>query len=129
LDHDPFRIDRVLDGTDSLDRYLGFMASFLNAAAEVLPVGAPAALVIGDVEENGQSVQLAKRVWDELTGVVPFEMETIAIDRFDTTAKTTRIWGEDKRGRATPLDRVLVLRRVRAARRRSVPPVRRAVGQ
>jgi site-specific DNA-methyltransferase (adenine-specific) len=130
LGHDPFTIDRMLDGTDSLDRYLGFMASFLTAAAEVLPVGAPAALVIGDVDENGQSVPLAKRVWAELSGVVPFDMETIATDRFNTTTKTTRIWGEDKRGRATPLDRVLVLRRrARATRRRSLPPMRRAAGQ
>jgi hypothetical protein len=98
------------------------MASFLDAAAEVLPVRAPLILVIGDVVEGGQDVKLARRVWDEIGGVVPFELQGIYADRFDISTKTTRIWGEAKKGRATPVDRYLVLRRAaRAVRRSSVP--------
>ena len=122
LNKQPAQVDRMLDGTDSLDRYLGFMASFLDAAAEVLPVGAPVVLVIGDVAENGQDIELAKRVWEELSGVVPYDLERIDVDNFDISAKTTRIWGEQKKGRATPVDRYLVLRRAaRTMRRASVP--------
>jgi hypothetical protein len=111
LGYEPAVIDRLLDSTDSVDRYLSFMTSFLLAAAKVLRPGAPIALVIGDVVEFGSSLKLAKRVWQELGGVVPFKLVRIAVDDFDDTTKTTRIWGDDKKGRATPLDRILILER------------------
>jgi DNA methylase len=119
LGHEPTPVDRLLDGTDSLDRYLSFLASFLTAAAEVLPSRAPVILVIGDVVEFGTQLKLARRVWDELAGLVPFELTTIAADRFDKTVKTTRIWGDDRKGKATPLDRYLVLQRLPVRRRRA----------
>jgi hypothetical protein len=121
LGYEPSVIDRALDGTDSLDRYLSFMVSFLNSAAEVLRARAPVALVIGDVKEFGASLNLAQRVWQELDGVVPFTLAGYFVDLFDESSKTTRIWGEERKGRATPLDRILVLRRktirARVARR------------
>ncbi len=43
----------MLDSTDSLDRYLSFMSSFLIAAADVVKPGGTVALVIGDVVEFG----------------------------------------------------------------------------
>lgn len=121
LGREPAAIDSLLDSTDSLDRYLSFMSSFLSSAAEVLKPGGVAALVIGDVKEWGTHVQLASRVWDELNGLVPFICEGIDVDRFDERTKTTRIWGDEKKGRATPLDRILVLRR--APRRRRSPMI------
>ncbi len=114
---DPTSVDRTLDNTDSLDRYLSFMASFLSSAAEVLRPGAPLALVIGDVVEYGTHVELAERVWDELHGLAPFKLLNIHVDAFDGTTKTTRIWGEERKGRATPLDRILVLERIVPRRR------------
>lgn len=123
LGHDQYSIDRLLDGTDSLDSYLSFIASFLSRVARVLRPGAVVALVIGDVVEFGHHVRLAERVWQELQGVVPFKLEAIEVDRYDSESKTTRIWGEQRRGRATPLDRILVIRRVAASRRR--PTARR----
>jgi site-specific DNA-methyltransferase (adenine-specific) len=119
LGHEPALIDKTLDSTDSLDRYLSFMANFLRAASKVLAPGAPMALVIGDVHEFDVELQLAKRVWEELAGLVPFEMVRIDADKFDSTGKTTRIWGEERKGRATPLDRVLILRRKGRHRRSS----------
>jgi SAM-dependent methyltransferase len=119
LGHEPAVIDRLLDGTDSLDRYLSFITSFLSSAASVLKPGGIAALVIGDVKEWGTQVKLAERVWDELCGLVPFRCISVDVDRFDATTKTTRIWGDDKKGRATPLDRVLVLEREAPKRKRS----------
>ena len=111
LGHEPNSVDARLDTTDSLDKYLSFMLTFLLSAGEALPVGSPAVLVIGDVVEKGQHLELASRVWQELEGVVPFVLESIVEDKFDVNDKTTRIWGEERKGRATPTDRVLVLRR------------------
>jgi site-specific DNA-methyltransferase (adenine-specific) len=127
LGHDQYTIDRLLDGTDSLDGYLSFMATFLSRLARVLRPGALAALVVGDVKEFGHRVPLAERTWQELEGVVPYELEAIEVDRYDSERKTTRIWGERRRGRATPLDRILILRRVPRGnrRRRSRPHQRR----
>jgi hypothetical protein len=117
LGYDQYQIDGLLDGTDSLDLYLSFMASFLHAAQKALYPNGVAALVIGDVVENGQHVRLAERVWEELEGIVQFELEQIQVDTYDQTAKTTRIWGKDRRGHATPIDRVLILRRVSSRRK------------
>jgi len=119
LRQEPAVIDRLLDGTDSLDRYLSFMTSFLISAGDVLKPGGVAALVIGDVKEWGTHVQLAPRVWEELQGVVPFSCERIDVDRFKESSKTTRIWGDEKKGKATPLDRVLVLRKKAQPRSRA----------
>jgi site-specific DNA-methyltransferase (adenine-specific) len=111
LGYEPAPVDRLLDSTDSLDRYLSFMTSFLVSAGHVMCSGSLVVLVVGDVVEFGSHLQLAERVWDELTGLVPFELVSIRADHFDTSAKTTRIWGEERRGRATPMDRILVLER------------------
>jgi len=100
-DESRYAIDRLLQTTDSLEVYLSFMASFLSAAARVLRPGGVVALVIGDVEENGQHVPLAERVWEEMRGLVPFELLQVEVDAYDQTAKTTRVWGEERKGRAT----------------------------
>jgi site-specific DNA-methyltransferase (adenine-specific) len=112
LGHSPADVDRMLDGTDSLDKYLSFFSSFLTSAGRVLRVGGRVALVVGDVVENGQCVALAERVWHELGDLVPFRAVSIEADRYDTASKSTRIWGEGRKGSATPLDRILVLERV-----------------
>ena len=114
----PRQVDAALDGTDSIDGYLSFAVNFLRASAEVLRPGAHVVLVVGDVVENGQHVRLARRVWQEVGDLIPFELERIERDRYDTSTKTTRIWGDKKKGRATPVDRVMVLRRI--PRRRQV---------
>lgn len=126
LGYEPAPVDRVLDSTDSLDRYLSFIENFLAAAARVLLPEAPIALVIGDVHEFDVKLKLAERVWDELADLVPFELIRIEKNHFDTTGKTTRIWGEERKGKATPLDRVLVMRR-KGARPRSRTRTRRDV--
>jgi site-specific DNA-methyltransferase (adenine-specific) len=114
LSKTPATVDRMLDVTDSLDRYLSFLASFLLSASKVVGVGSPVVLVIGDVVESGQRLELAARVWEEMEGLVPYKLLWIDVDQFDQTTKTTRIWGEERKGRATPLDRVLVLERTSA---------------
>lgn len=113
LGYDQYAVDRLLQTTDSLEMYLSFMVSFLSSAARVLRPGAVAALVIGDVAEGGQHLPLAERIWQEMSGVVPFEAVECEVDAYDESAKTTRVWGEKRKGRATARDRVLVLRRTR----------------
>lgn len=126
LGFEPSPIDKSLDATDSLDRYLSFLTSFLLSTARVVKPGAPVILVIGDVEESGRRLHLAERVWEELSGIVPFDLLAIDIDKFDETTKTTRIWGEDRKGRATPLDRVLILERVPASEEETQRPPKTA---
>jgi len=107
----PAAVDRTLDSTNSLERYLSFITSFLMSASEVMKPGSVAALVIGDVVEQGLHLPLADRIWEEIEGLVPFTLKAIEMDNFDASAKTTRIWGDDKKGRATPRDRILILER------------------
>jgi len=91
LGYDQYAVDRTLQTTDSLDVYLSFMASFLAAAGRCLKPGGIAALVVGDVVENEQHVALAERVWQELSGVVPFALVECAVDSYGESAKTTRV--------------------------------------
>jgi len=109
------QVDRLLDGTDSMDVYLSFMATFFDSLSKVTKPGAVAAMVIGDVVENGQYVQLAKRLWEELGEMFPFEVMGMIEDGYDNHSKTTRIWGEGRKGRATPKDHILIMRRVSSA--------------
>lgn len=111
LGKDPGEVDRQLDSTDSLDRYLSFMASFLTSVGRIVAPEGHVVLVIGDVEENGQHLRLAERIWEELRGVLPFSLEELSLDDFDAAGKTTRIWGEERKGRATQRDRLLVLKK------------------
>ncbi|MDX1999761.1 MAG: DNA methyltransferase [Thermoanaerobaculia bacterium] len=107
------QVDRLLDGTDSMDVYLSFMATFFDSLSKVTRPGAVVAMVIGDVVENGQHVPLADRLWEELGDMFPFELVANIEDGYDNHTKTTRIWGKDRKGKATPKDHVLVMGRVR----------------
>ena len=124
-----FQIDRLLDGTDSLDVYLSFVSSFLTSAARVVRPDGVVALVIGDVIEAGQHVPLAVRLWEEVGDLVPFELIEISKDDYDATTKTTRIWGDARKGRATPRDRILVLRRRARTTRRAVQRMAASCGR
>ena len=42
---------------------------------------------MGDVIENGQHVPLAERVWDELCGLVPFELVALEVGHCDERQK------------------------------------------
>jgi hypothetical protein len=76
------------------------------------------------VIEAGQHVPLAARLWEEIADLVPFELIEISKDDYDATTKTTRIWGDARKGRATPRDRILVLRRTTRTTRARRPTSR-----
>src|SRR5438445_13800327 len=94
LRHGPAAVDRMLDGTDSLDRYLSFLVSFLHASAEVLPARAPVALVIGDVKEFGTHLRLGERLWTEVRDLVPFKLVALTDEKFDQSATSPSLWGQ-----------------------------------
>jgi len=129
LGYDQYAIDRLLQTTDSLEAYLSFMASFLSAAGRILRPGGIVVLVIGDVVENGQHVPLAERVWQEMSGLVPFEVVELVVDAYDESTKTTRVWGEERKGRATPKDHVMVLRRIALRQRQAMHQRSRSAAQ
>jgi hypothetical protein len=69
---------------------------------------------------------LAEQVWEAAAGPEGFHLAGIADDDIHAHRKMTRLWGREA-GRATQVDRILVLGASAAARRRAVagarPPV------
>jgi hypothetical protein len=81
-------------------------------------------LVIGDVEtDRGRritnGVALAETVWREAAEPAGYRLAGIALDDVHATRKMTKLWG-DEAGRATKLDRILVLGASEAGRRRAL---------
>jgi hypothetical protein len=65
-------------------------------------------MTIGDVENNEYDKRLGLDAWAAIEKDVPLKLQTVIADRLVTENKVSRIWGENK-GRATRVDRVLVL--------------------
>ncbi|MCH7497754.1 MAG: site-specific DNA-methyltransferase, partial [Candidatus Marinimicrobia bacterium] len=101
-------VDRRLDDGHDLPAYQAFMRATLLQLARLLRPGGLAVLLIGDVAQNGRpQVNLAEAVWQAApdTGL---QLLDIVPDAIADSAKVTRIWNST-RGRATTLDRILVL--------------------
>ena len=112
LDAAPEDVDARLDDELDLDEYLAFMGDTFEVVDRVLDdETGVAAFVIGDVEQGGEVVNLAREVADRV--VEPMDDLTvgrIVEDRVPDNEKVTRIWG-DTRGEATEIDRILVAHR------------------
>lgn len=113
LDVDSKELDKELDDTHSLLKYLDFMEDALNAMYNLLEEDGICVLAIGDVfGDRGigkdKTINLAKTVWDELGKRVGFELISIIDDEYKKDNKVSRIWGKTK-GVATEIDRLLVL--------------------
>lgn len=99
------RVDASLDdGHHDLDSYLTFMKESLAAVSKVMAPGAVSAWVIGDVD----GFNLAEAVWEKSAKPLGFRKMAIIADEIDEGKKVTKIWGSE-RGRATKVDRILVL--------------------
>ena len=101
-------VDRQLDDGHALPAYQAFMGDTLQQLAGLLRPGGLAVLVIGDVAQNGRPrVNLADAVWQAApdTGL---RLLDIVPDAIADSAKVTKIWN-GTRGRATSMDRILVL--------------------
>jgi hypothetical protein len=83
----------------------------------VLKSDGAAVLIIGDVRdrESDVVVNLASHVWKSCAKPLDFEcIGEILEDRIQDDTKVSKIWGEKKRGRATKIDRILVLKKTRS---------------
>jgi hypothetical protein len=81
-------------------------------------------LVIGDVAtDRGRTIRngigLAEAVWAEAAAPEGYRLAGVALDEVHAQRKMTKLWG-DEAGRATQLDRILVLGASEAGRRRAV---------
>ena len=112
LDEDPAKLDHRLDHHTRLDDYLVFLRRVCQQLYRVMAPGGVCALVLGDVKKprEAEPINLAEEVWRRLKQRrTRFELADVIEDRLPENAKVTKIWGSEKRGRATLIDRVLVL--------------------
>ena len=111
-------IDKKLDDEHSIKPYLNFMKEVLETTLPLLNQKTGLACwVIGDVKE----LNLAKKVWDEVGSKIEvldakdvpirYRLLGIVADEIRSDEKVTKIWNsdEDKSGKATPIDRILII--------------------
>ncbi|MBN1868595.1 hypothetical protein JW916_15035 [Candidatus Sumerlaeota bacterium] len=111
LDECPDRLDDALDQHRKLDDYLDFMLQTCRLLYRVCAPGGVCALVIGDVKKGDKEpIVLAEEVWKHLKRKrIGWQLAEILEDELPRNSKVSKIWGEEKKGRATAIDRVLVL--------------------
>ncbi len=118
LDVPVAEVDRSLDDGHALPAYLEFTGETIRQLERLLQPGGLAALVIGDVAQNGPArsahgeaeppLNLAEVVWKSAQAGTDLRLMDIVPDAIADSAKVTRIWNQT-RGRATQTDRILVL--------------------
>ena len=124
LGFDARAIDAALDDAHHRGPYLVFLREVLADLRTALTDDAVVVLVIGDVEtDRGRRISggvgLAERVWEEAAEPEGFRLAGIAVDDVHAHRKMTKLWGSEA-GRATQVDRILVLGATDAGRRRAV---------
>ena len=107
----------------SLPTYREFIASCAADWERLLRPGGVCAVVIGDVSRGPDSTNLAEEAWRAIRAETGLQLVDIVEDVLRGSGKVTRIWG-DRRGEATKVDRVLVMRRPGARRYRARSPRR-----
>jgi hypothetical protein len=124
----PRAIDDTLDDAHHREPYLEFVRDVLAAMRPILTDDAVVVLVVGDVETDrgrriSNGIGLAEGVWEEAAEPEGYRLAGIALDDVHAGRKMTKLWG-DEAGRATKLDRILVLGATEAGRRRAVAGAR-----
>jgi len=107
-------IDKDLYFSQSIDKYCIFMSDVLKEIKRVLKTNSKAVLVIGDVRDrtSNKITKLAEIVWDRCAEPLGFKLiEPIHEDVINDSTKVSKIWGT-KRGNATKIDRILVLKKI-----------------
>jgi len=105
-----------------LPAYTSFIGDSIRRCERVLKPGGLAAFVIGDVDTpDGEHINLAQHVWSQIRRETKFQHVDIMADPLDVGGKVTRIWGS-RRGNATKVDRILVLKKSGAGRYRVQRP-------
>lgn len=95
-----------------LDQYLEFMRDVICGWEKLLTDDGVAAIVIGDVDDHkGKYIKLAEKVWEYVKQYTILHYVTIIKDDIDGNSKVTKIWGQERKGDATKVDRILVLKK------------------
>ena len=123
LGFDSKAIDASLDDAHRRAPYIDFLREVLRDLRPVLSEDGIAVLVIGDVATDrgratAEGTGLAERVWEEAAQPEGFRLAGIADDDVHAHRKVTKLWGREA-GRATQVDRMLVLAATEAGRRRA----------
>lgn len=124
LGFDARAIDRTLDDAHHREPYLVFMREVLAGLRPALTEDAVVVLVVGDVEtDRGRQlhggVGLAERVWEIAAAPEGYRLAGVALDDVAANRKMTKLWG-DEAGRATKVDRILVIGATEQGRRRAL---------
>lgn len=119
-------IDATLDDAHRREPYLVFLREVLAGLRPALTDDAVVALVLGDVEAergrpaaDGLTIGLADEAWEGAARPEGYLLAGVVGDEVAAARKMTRLWG-DEAGRATRLDRILVLAPTEAGRRRAI---------
>jgi site-specific DNA-methyltransferase (adenine-specific) len=121
---DPRAIDASLDDAHHREPYLVFLRDVLAGLRPALTDDAVVVLVIGDVEtDRGRRIRgavgLAEQVWAAAAEPEGYRLAGVSLDRVAAHRKMTKLWG-DEAGRATKIDRILVLGASESGRRRAI---------
>jgi site-specific DNA-methyltransferase (adenine-specific) len=124
LGEDPRAIDAALDDAHHRAPYLAFLREVLHGLRTALTDDAVVVLVIGDVAtDRGRKIRngidLAEGVWAAAAAPEGYKLAGVALDEVRANRKMTKLWG-DEAGRATQMDRILVLGATEAGRRRAL---------
>jgi len=111
LGHEPRNVDNELIATESLRRYLDFMAGVLSRILHVARSDGYVCLMIGDVtnRSSGTTINLADTVWRNIAKQAGWRRLGVLNDYLPQQHKVSRIWGHEKKGHATKVDRILIL--------------------
>ena len=124
LGFDAHVIDATLDDAHHRAPYLVFLREVLHGLRRALTDDAVIVLVIGDVAtDRGRKIKsgvgLAEQVWAEAAAPEGYRLAGVALDEVHASRKMTKLWGAEA-GRATQLDRILVLGATELGRRRAI---------
>jgi site-specific DNA-methyltransferase (adenine-specific) len=111
LGHNPREVDNILTATASLRTYLNFMIEVISGLHSRVRSDGYLCLMIGDVTDksSGSTLNLADMVWRKAAKELGWRRLGVLNDQLPEQHKVSRIWGGERRGRATKVDRILVL--------------------
>jgi len=123
LGFDARAIDATLDDAHRRERYFEFLRTVLADLRSALTDDGVVVLVIGDVatdrgRASDDGLALAEQVWEHAAAPEGYRIAGVADDAVHAARKMTRLWGSEA-GRATQVDRILVLGASEAGRRRA----------
>ncbi|MEO7229849.1 MAG: DNA methyltransferase [Candidatus Limnocylindrales bacterium] len=124
LGFDAQTIDQALDDAHHRAPYTVFLREVLHGLRRALTDDAVVVLVIGDVAtDRGRNIsngtELAEHIWAEAAAPEGYRLAGVALDAVLPNRKMTQLWGAEA-GRATQLDRILVLGATELGRRRAL---------